>query len=196
MRITCILLLAALGATGQWRASGVVVPPISNRVALTWDSLGPGTQYYVQTSTNLLTWTTATNTTATNVSLAFVGGQARMFRLSVSNAPTRSITLAWDASVPATNVRGLYHLLRRSPGSYTNQGGGWAGHDWGGVEPGGGNDLLLCRDRLFARRLGVGLLERSGMARPKLATINDSAVAVTGASHNHHERRSPFSLRF
>jgi Fibronectin type III domain len=121
MRITCILLLAAFGATGQWRASGVVVPPMSNRVALTWGSLGPGTQYYVQTSTNLLTWTTATNTTATNVSLAFVGGQARMFRLSVSNAPTRSITLAWDASVPATNVAGYTIYYGVSPGSYTDQ---------------------------------------------------------------------------
>jgi hypothetical protein len=67
------LLLAALGAFGPWRAAAVVVPPAANRVALTWGSLGPGTQYHVQTSMNLLTWTAATNTTATNVSLAFIG---------------------------------------------------------------------------------------------------------------------------
>ena len=121
MRITHILLLAALGASGPWLASAVVVPPISNRVALSWDSLGQGTRYYVQTSTNLLTWTTATNTTATNVNLAFIGGQPRMFRLSVSNAPPPSVTLAWDASTPGTNVAGYTIYYGVSPGNYTNQ---------------------------------------------------------------------------
>ena len=104
-----ILLLAALGASGQWRAAAVVVPPATDRVALTWESLGSGTRYYVQTSTNLLTWTAATNTTATNVSLAFPAGQARIFRLSVSNAPPQSATLAWDPS-PGTNVIANYNL--------------------------------------------------------------------------------------
>ena len=74
-RLEGALLLAALGASGPWRAAAVVVPPVTvtNRMSLTWGLLGPGTQYYVQTSTNLLTWTAATNTTARNVSLAFIG---------------------------------------------------------------------------------------------------------------------------
>src|ERR1035438_6471723 len=77
MRINYILLLAALGVTGAWRAAAVVVPPSTNRVALTWGSLGSGTQYYVQSSTDLRTWTAATNTTATSVSLAFVRSAER-----------------------------------------------------------------------------------------------------------------------
>jgi hypothetical protein len=116
-----VLLLAALGASGQWRAAAVVVPPpATNRVALTWGSLGSGTRYYVQTSTNLLTWTAATNTTATNVSLAFIGGQARMFRLWASNAPPQSITLAWDPS-PSTNIIANYNVYYGSlSATYTN----------------------------------------------------------------------------
>ena len=98
MRMLNLLLLAALGTSGQWRAVAVVVPPATNQVALTWGSLGPGTRYYVQTSTNLVTWTAATNTTATNVSLTLTRDAARMFRLSASNAPPQSVTLAWDPS--------------------------------------------------------------------------------------------------
>jgi len=117
-----IILLAALGASGQWRAAAVVVPPgTTNRVALAWGSLGTGTRYYIQTSTNLLTWTAATNTTATNVSLAFIGGQARMFRLSASNAPPQSATLAWNPSVPSTNVAGYFMYYGATPDSYTNR---------------------------------------------------------------------------
>jgi hypothetical protein len=95
------------------------VPPVTDRVVLSWDSLGPGTQYYVQTSTNLLTWTAATNTAATNVSLTFPGGQARMFRLSASNAPPQSATLVWDPSVPSTDVTGYSIYYGASAGSYT-----------------------------------------------------------------------------
>jgi hypothetical protein len=117
-----VLLLAALGAFGQWRAAAIVVPPATNtnRVALTWSSLGSGTRYYVQTSTNLLTWTAATNTTATNVSLAFIGDKARMFRLSASNAPPQSATLAWNPSA-GTNVAGYFLYYGGATGSYTNR---------------------------------------------------------------------------
>jgi hypothetical protein len=115
-----ILLLAALGASGQWRAAAVVVPPATDRVALTWESLGSGTRYYVQTSTNLLTWTAATNTTATNVSLAFPAGQARIFRLLVSNAPRQSVTLAWHPS-PGTSVIANYNVYYgAASATYTN----------------------------------------------------------------------------
>jgi hypothetical protein len=120
MRILNIFLLAALGASGQWRAAAVVVPPTTDRVALIWDSLGSGTRYYVQTSTNLLTWTAATNTTATNVSLTFTGDKSRTFRLSASNAPPQSATLAWDPSVPATDVAGYFIYYGVGTRSYTN----------------------------------------------------------------------------
>jgi hypothetical protein len=120
MRIIHILILVALGASVSWRASAVVVPPLTDRVALTWGSLGSGTRYYVQTSTNLLTWTAATNTIATSVSLAFTAGQVRMFRLSVSNAPLQSVTLAWDPSIPATNVAGYTIYYGVGSRSYTN----------------------------------------------------------------------------
>jgi hypothetical protein len=120
MRMLQILLLAALGASGQWRVAAVVVPPATNRVALTWGSLGPGTRYYVQTSTNLLTWTAATNTAATNVSLAFIGDTARKFRLSASNVPPQSVTLAWDPS-PGTNAIANYNLYYGiASATYTN----------------------------------------------------------------------------
>ena len=110
MRMFHIILLAALAASGQWRAAAVVVPPpATNRVALTWGALRAGTRYYVQTSTNLLTWTTATNTTAANVSLTFIGNKTRMFRLLVSNAPPVSVKLAWDPS-PGTNVIANYNV--------------------------------------------------------------------------------------
>jgi hypothetical protein len=102
-------LLAVLGASAPWRATAVVVPPATNRVVLTWGSLGPGTRYYVQTSTNLLTWTTATNTVATNVSLTFIGDKARMFRLSASNVAPQSVRLAWDPS-PGTNTIANYNV--------------------------------------------------------------------------------------
>ena len=120
-RVGGVLLLTALGASGPWRAAAVVVPPAANRVALTWGSLGPGTRYYVQTSTNLLTWTAATNTTATNVSLTFIGGQARIFRMSASNAPPQSATPAWDPSVPSADVAGYFIYYGGVMGSYTNR---------------------------------------------------------------------------
>jgi hypothetical protein len=120
MRIAFILLLTALGAIGQVLPASVPVPLVTNRVALTWGSLGLGTQYHLQTSTDLRTWTAATNTTATSVSLAFVGGQMRSFRLAVSNVPPPSVTLAWDPIVPATNVAGYTVYYGVSPRNYTN----------------------------------------------------------------------------
>jgi hypothetical protein len=120
-RLGGALLLVALGASGQWRAAAVVVPPATNRVALTWSSLGSGTRYYVQTSTNLLTWTAATNTTATNVSLTFIGDKSRTVRLSASNAPPQSATLAWDLSAPSTDVAGYFIYYGASTRSYTNR---------------------------------------------------------------------------
>jgi hypothetical protein len=120
MRILYIILLVAFGASGQWRAAAVVVPPATNQVVLTWGSLGPGTRYYVQTSTNLVTWTAATNTTATNVSLALTGDKARSFRLWTSNAPPQSVTLAWDPS-PCTNLIANYKVYYGvSSATYTN----------------------------------------------------------------------------
>jgi hypothetical protein len=120
MRILNFLLLAALGASGQWRAAAFVLPPAQNRMLLSWGPLGPGTQYYVQTSTNLLTWTPTTNTTATNVSLTVTGNKA-MFRVSASNAPPQSVTLAWDPSVLSAGVAGYSIYYGVSPGSYTNR---------------------------------------------------------------------------
>jgi hypothetical protein len=120
MRILHMILLVALGAAGQWRAAAFVVPLATNQVALTWGSLGPGTRYYVQTSTDLLTWTAATNTTATNVSLALTGDRARSFRLWTSNAPPQSVTLAWDPS-PGTNVIANYNVYYGiASATYTN----------------------------------------------------------------------------
>jgi hypothetical protein len=116
-----VLLLSALGLSGQWRAMAFVVPPATNQVALTWDSLGSGTQYYVQTSTDLLTWTAATNTTATNVSLTLTGDKARTFRLWASNAPPQSVTLAWDPSL-GTNLIANYNVYYGvASASYTDK---------------------------------------------------------------------------
>ena len=120
-RLSAVFLLAALGAAGSWPAAAVVTPPSTNRVALTWGSLGSGTRYYVQTSTNLLTWIAATNTTATNVNLAFTGDKSRSFRLSASNAPPQMAMLAFDASIPATNVAGYFIYYGGAAGSYTNR---------------------------------------------------------------------------
>ena len=116
-----VLFLAACGASGEWRAAVVPVPPTTNRVALTWSTLAPGTQYFVQTSTDLLTWTAVTNTTATNVSLTFIEGQGRIFRLSASDAPPQSVTLAWDPGVPAANIAGYFIYYGVSSRSYTNR---------------------------------------------------------------------------
>jgi hypothetical protein len=120
MRILNILLLAALGASGQWRAAAVVVPPATNQVVLTWGSLGPGPRYYVQTSTNLVTWTAATNTSATNVSLTLTGDEARIFRLSASNAPPQSATLAWDPSSGTNPIANYNVYYGVASATYTN----------------------------------------------------------------------------
>jgi hypothetical protein len=121
MRMSNMLLLAALGALGQLRVAAVGVPPATSQVVLTWRALGSGTQYYVQTSTDLLTWTVATNTAATSVSLTRSEDNSRTFRVWASNAPPQSATLAWDPSVPSTNVAGYFIYYGVSPGNYTNQ---------------------------------------------------------------------------
>jgi hypothetical protein len=69
----------------------------------------------------LLTWTAATNTTATNVSLTFIGDNEMMFSLSASNAPPQSARLAWNPSVPSTNVAGYTIYYGGATGNYTNQ---------------------------------------------------------------------------
>jgi len=121
MNIIRVLLLSALGVSGQWGAAAAVVPPATNQVVLSWNSLGLGTQYYVQTSTNLVTWTGATCTTATSVSLPFTGDTARMFRLSASNSPPQKVVLAWDPSVSSTSVAGYYIYYGAATQSYTNR---------------------------------------------------------------------------
>ena len=122
MRIIHMLLLAALSASGQWRAVAVVVPPAAtNRVVLTWGSLGSGARYYVQTSTNLVTWTAATNTIGTNVNLTFTGNKSRTFRLWASNAPPQSATLAWNPSVSSNQVAGYFVYHGGATRSYTNR---------------------------------------------------------------------------
>ena len=97
------------------------MPPTTNQVVLSWGSLGSGTQYYVQTSTDLQTWSAATSTAGTNVSLALTGDMMRTFRLWASNAPPQSVTLAWDPSVPSTDVAGYSIFYGASTGNYTNQ---------------------------------------------------------------------------
>jgi hypothetical protein len=120
-RMGGVLLLAALGASGQWCAAAVVGPPPTNRVVLAWDSLGTGTRYYVQTSTNLLTWTAGTNSIATNVVLTFSGDKSPSFRLWASNAPPVSAKATWDPSVPSTDVAGYFIYYGRSRRTYTNR---------------------------------------------------------------------------
>lgn len=116
-----VLLLGALGGSGQWCGAAVVGPPATNRVVLTWDSLGTGTRYYVQTSANLLTWTTVTNSIATNVILTFAGDTAPSFRLWASNAPPVSVKLTWDPSVPDTDVAGYFIYYGGATRNYANR---------------------------------------------------------------------------
>lgn len=113
----CLLILAAFAAPVQ----AAVGPPPSTRIQLTWTSLGSGTSYYVQTSTNLSTWTAATNTTATSVSLTYNVNNMRVFRLWASNAPPQSASLVWNTSVPATGVTGYYIYYGTATGNYTNR---------------------------------------------------------------------------
>jgi hypothetical protein len=121
MRILKVLLLATLGASGAWRAPAVVVPPATNGVVLAWNSLGPGTRYYVQTSTNMLKWTTATNTSATNASLTLTGDKTRGFRLWASNAPPQRVKFAWEPGASSTYVVGYFIYYGQSPRSYTSR---------------------------------------------------------------------------
>jgi hypothetical protein len=121
MRIYCLLPLVALGASGPSRAVAFVAPPATNHVVLLWDSLGPGTQYYVETSTNLLMWINLTNTIATNASLTFTGDTSRTFRLWASNSPPQTVTLDWDSSAPSSDVAGYLIYYGGMPNTYTNR---------------------------------------------------------------------------
>jgi hypothetical protein len=97
----------------------VVLPP-GPKVVVTWASIGAGTSYYVQSSTNLSTWTTVASTAATNVSLSLNANAMSAFRLLVSNAPPQSATLAWNPSVPASDVVGYNIYYGGATGNYTN----------------------------------------------------------------------------
>jgi hypothetical protein len=110
-----VLTFAAFAAPVQ----AVIVLP-GTRVQLTWTSLGAGTSYYVQTSTNLVTWTSPTNTAATNVNLSYVESM-RGFRVWASNAPPQTATLSWNPSVPASSVAGYYLYYGSASGNYTNR---------------------------------------------------------------------------
>jgi hypothetical protein len=112
-RLEGALLLAALGASGPWRAAAVVVPPVTvtNRMSLTWGLLGPGTQYYVQTSTNLLTWTAATSVPAIGAGTS----PASDGRLNVSGHRPAGLRLPRTVSEnPAITERHNQHE-RKSP---------------------------------------------------------------------------------
>jgi hypothetical protein len=115
--LACLLILAAYALPVQ----AAVPPPPGNRIQLTWTSLGSGTRYYVQTSTNLSTWAAATNTASTNVNLTYNANNMRAFRLWASNAPPQSASLVWNASVPATGVTGYYIHYGTATGNYTNR---------------------------------------------------------------------------
>jgi hypothetical protein len=121
MRNTKLLLLAALWAFAQWHAVAADVQPTSNQIVVTWNSLGPGTHYTLQTSTNLLSWTVSTNTTATNVTLNSVADQARVFRVSASNSPPQSANLAWNAGDSSGVVAGYFIYYGTATASYTNR---------------------------------------------------------------------------
>jgi hypothetical protein len=108
----------------------VVMPP-GTQVVLSWPSLGSGTTYYVQTSTDLLTWATAAITTATSVTMSLQGNTMCVFRLVASNASPQSatlacnaspqsVTLAWNPSV-STGVIGYYLYYGTATGNYTEQ---------------------------------------------------------------------------
>ncbi len=91
------------------------------QVLLTWRPLGLGTTYCVQTSTNLLTWTNTATTTATNATLNLNGVGTCMFRLSASNAPPQSASLAWNPCSHATNVVGYNIYYGGATRNYTNK---------------------------------------------------------------------------
>jgi hypothetical protein len=109
----------ALAAFGQ-PANAVILPPAQNRLLLGWTSLGAGTQYTIETSTNLSTWTVATNTTATNVNLSYTGDTGRVFRLQAKNVSLQIAALAWNSSVPSNGVAGYRLYYGQSSGQYTN----------------------------------------------------------------------------
>jgi hypothetical protein len=44
-----------------------------------------------------------------------------MFRLSASNAPPQSATLAWNPSIPSTDVAGYFIYYGGATGIYTNR---------------------------------------------------------------------------
>jgi hypothetical protein len=114
-------------------------PPSGTQVLLTWPSLGSGTTYGVQISTDLSNWADAVVTTATSATVDLGKTAASMFRLWASNVPPQSLavnsnpngspakvagyslTLAWNPSEGGTNVAGYYLYYGESTGNYTQQ---------------------------------------------------------------------------
>jgi hypothetical protein len=117
-----IFLMAAIWTFVAFSAPvrATITPP-GTQVLLGWASLGSGTTYYVQSSTNLPTWTTLISTEATSASLSLNGVASCMFRLLASNAPPQSATWAWGASTPAASVAGYYVYYGGATGNYTNR---------------------------------------------------------------------------
>ena len=109
--------LTFVALTTPMRAN--VIPPGPQAVA-TWTSLGPGTSYSVLSSTDLLTWTSLTNTAATNVNLSLGGNTMCVYRLLASDAPPQSTTLAWKPSISA-GVAGYNIYYGGATGNYTNR---------------------------------------------------------------------------
>jgi len=121
MRKCIVFLAAALLAAESHQAKAIDFLPATNQVVLSWDSLGEGTEYSLRTSTNLVNWVTATNTTATSVSFEVVPGSTPIFSLAASNAPAQSVTLAWDPSSTESQVAGYWVYYGGSHRNYTNR---------------------------------------------------------------------------
>jgi len=114
--IAGVLTLVALALPGR----AVVMLP-GTQGLLSWPSLGSGTTYYVQTSTDLSTWATTTITTAPNVSLSLSGNTMCVFRLLASGAPPQSVTLFWNPGASTSVVAGYSLHYGTATGHYTGQ---------------------------------------------------------------------------
>jgi hypothetical protein len=114
--IAGVLTLVALALPGR----AVVMLP-GTQGLLSWPSLGSGTTYYVQTSTDLSTWATTTITTAPNVSLSLSGNTMCVFRLLASGVPPQSVTLFWNPGASTSVVAGYSLHYGTATGHYTGQ---------------------------------------------------------------------------
>ncbi len=114
--ITAVVAVVAFAAPAR-----AFVGPPGSQVQVSWPSLGSGASYTVQSSSDLSTWATLTNTAATNVTLGVTASNVGVFRLLASNVPLQSTALAWDPSAPATGVAGYYLYYGGASGVYTNK---------------------------------------------------------------------------